>query len=293
MKSFILKVVLTCYILVSLLSGMHANRVNSEVVNSEIKRNTLPKITSTIDIMEMYYRENIPEEYANAFIYYTRDCPEIRQEFYSIMVHESGNFKAFVNKNSNGSYDLGPSQLNTHNLKNKYFMELYSPKETTFIETKYTYYMVITINFYKDLVRKHGKEYAFYAYNGGEKCVALIKENNKDSRNRSLINNVTNYNNSVNSILENTRNEIGTYIYNYRMANNPKTNHFQVVNTVQFKKETLGNKILTKLTENINKLVNSKELYYIRRRNEFAELHREELKVNTHPIVRVLNIQFA
>lgn len=293
MKSFILKVVLACCILISLFNGVYANRVNSEVVNSEIKRNTLPRIASTIDIMEMYYRENIPEEYANAFIYYTRNCPEIRQEFYSIMVHESGNFKAFVNKNSNGSYDLGPSQLNTYNLKNEYFMELYSPKETTFIETKYTYYMVITINFYKDLVRKYGKEYAFYAYNGGEKCVALIKENNKDSCNRSLIKNVKNYNNSVNNILENTRNEIGTYIYNYRLANKPKSNRFQAISTVQIKNETLGNKILTKLTENINKLVNSKELYYIRRRNEFAELRGEELRIDTHPIIRMLNIQFA
>ena len=103
-------------------------------------------------IEEEFYRNRIPSNYIDAFLYYTADKREIRMDFYSIMVHESANFTAFINKNANGSIDYGPSQLNSRNIEDPWFMEKFSPKDTTYIKTKYCRYMVITINFFYDLL---------------------------------------------------------------------------------------------------------------------------------------------
>lgn len=294
MKSFIIKIVLLVVFICSLYGNVSVKQnATNKYADMEKQR-----FVTTNTIMEMYYKEHIPEEFCNAFIYYTRTCPDIRQEFYSIMVHESGNFKSYVNKNANGSYDLGPSQLNSYNLKNKYFMELYSPRDKKHINSTYTYYMVITINFYRDLVSKYGKEYALYAYNGGEKCIKLIKENNKDPRYRSLIRNVTNYKRSVTNILTLTKLKMSHYVRAYRLANNSIfVNKSQRTNLSKFIYKKMFNMdsydYLCDITKNFDKLVNTKEIYYIRRRNEFAELNSEELKIDVHPLIRALEVQFA
>ena len=116
MKSFIIKIVLL-FVFICSLYGNVSPKQNATNKRADMEKH---RYATTNAIMEMYYKEHIPEEFCDAFIYYTRTCPDIRQEFYSIMVHESGNFKSYVNKNANGSYDLGPSQLNSYNLKNKY-----------------------------------------------------------------------------------------------------------------------------------------------------------------------------
>ena len=53
----------------------------------------------------------------------------------------------------------------------------------------------MTMNFYWDLVNKYGYDYAFYAYNGGEKTVELIK--NKSSQYASLVKTVKTYDKNV------------------------------------------------------------------------------------------------
>lgn len=161
------------------------------------------------DIEEAWYKERIPAKYADAFLYYTKNKPEIRMNFYSLMVHESSNFTAYVHKNKDGSYDYGPSQLNSKNLKNKTFQKYYRPKDESHITNKYCFYMVETINFYWDLYNKVGEKYAFYAYNGGERA-AMWKKEGKNT-NSSLIQNVTNYDKCIRLKIEEHTKELASY----------------------------------------------------------------------------------
>lgn len=175
---------------------------------------------NTEKIEEDFYRERIPAEYAEAFLYYTKNCKNNRIYFYSIMVHESCNFTVFKHKNRDGSIDKGPSQLNSKNLENEYFRELYCPKDESYITTRYCYYMVMTINLYDHLVSKYGYEYAFYAYNGGDKAVPIIKNNTINKRNKTFVSNIKAYNESVMYNVNRFSQELNNYIeeksYEYR-----------------------------------------------------------------------------
>lgn len=158
---------------------------------------------------EQWYLERIPKEYGDAFLYYTQDRTEMRMHFYSLMVHESNNFKAFVNKNLDGSWDYGPSQLNSNNIKNPLFRELYNPKDESHITSKYCFYMVMSINLYWDLVCKYGYEYAFYAYNGGERTIRYKKAG--INQNTSLMKSVTSYDMKVRELIDKHTMELNTY----------------------------------------------------------------------------------
>ena len=158
---------------------------------------------------EAWYKERIPAKYADAFLYYTRTKPEMRMNFYSLMVHESNNFTVFVHKNNDGSYDYGPSQLNSKNLTNKTFQKYYRPTDESHITNKYCFYMVETINFYWDLYNKVGEDYAFFAYNGGEKAADWKKRG--INPNSSLIKNVTAYDKAVRSNIEKYTKELASY----------------------------------------------------------------------------------
>jgi len=158
---------------------------------------------------EAWYKERIPAKYADAFLYYTRTKPEMRMNFYSLMVHESNNFTVFVHKNNDGSYDYGPSQLNSKNLTNKTFQKYYRPTDESHITNKYCFYMVETINFYWDLYNKVGEDYAFFAYNGGEKAADWKKRG--INPNSSLIKNVTAYDKAVRSNVEKHTKELASY----------------------------------------------------------------------------------
>ena len=152
-------------------------------------------ILSDETLEENFYLDNIPIEYGDAFLYYTRNRKERRPYFFSLMLHESNGFTSFKNRNKDGSYDYGPSQLNSNNIKNENFRKWYNPKDESHITNRYCFYMVMSINFYWDLVNKYGYDYAFYAYNGGERTVKLIK--NKSSHNASLIKAVKSYDAAV------------------------------------------------------------------------------------------------
>ena len=159
---------------------------------------------------ENFYLDNIPTEYGDAFLYYTKDKKEMRPYFFSLMMHESNGFTAFKHKNKDGSYDYGPSQLNSNNIKNKKFRKWYNPKDESHITNRYCFYMVMSINFYWDLVNKYGYDYAFYAYNGGERTVKLIK--NKSSRNASLIKAVKSYDAAVRKRMQQAEKNLEKYV---------------------------------------------------------------------------------
>ena len=166
--------------------------------------------------IEDFYRERIPAEYSEAFLYYTRDCPEIRMNFYSLMVVESGNFTVFRHINKNGTVDLGPSQLNSSNLKNERFVRIFTPKDKSKITSKYCYYMVMSIGYYKDLYERFGERYAFFAYNGGDKAARFIKSG-ETHHSRSLIKNVTRYDNIVREKIQKYSLELHEYVVNKRI----------------------------------------------------------------------------
>lgn len=276
-------------LLMILVSTIYVFSYNNSTTNfSTCTKANIKKIPSTDDLMEMFYKERIPEEFCSAFLYYTKDDPTIRPNFYSIMVHESANFTVFVNKNKNGTYDYGPSQLNSDNLKNDYFMWLYDPKDKSMINTTYTHYMVITINFYKDLVRKYGKDYALYAYNGGERCVELIKNESKDPKYASLLANVKAYNRNVTKRTEQTVKELTKYVDDMKqqlIAESVGTNDKFLKNNLSVQTSSF--------IKNINKSRNDICLYFFRRRKNFANLEQEKFEVERHPIIHMLEIKFA
>lgn len=203
MKNIILTVVLL--FITTILAGYEYYSASTYI---DLSKQMVPDTV----LEENFYRERIPAEFAEAFLYYTSHIPEIRMNFYSIMVHESGNFRFFRNRNRNGSVDLGPSQLNSDNLKNPRFVKAFKPKDESMITTKNCYYMVMTIGYYHDLYTRLGDKYAFYAYNGGDRAAALIRKNNKDARFAHLLNNVRTYDSKVRSLIQKHTKELKNWI---------------------------------------------------------------------------------
>ena len=244
---------------------------------------------STEFIEEEYYKEKIPAEYADAFLYYTRNFKNkstFRRNFYSIMVHESNNFTSFVHKNADGSVDKGPSQLNSNNIKNPTFRKYYNPNDESRITSVYCFYMVMTINFYYDLVSKYGEKYAFYAYNGGEKVVKLVKnnENIEDPRKESLLNQVRIYDSKVRNKLASINSEIESYINNYK-----------AIKVVELASEIMSdlyhNELSPTLLKNICKFGDN-NLFYIRR-EDFIYFEFEEIGIICNPSIGGFEIQTA
>lgn len=216
MKHTTKKLFLLALIFCNLSFTVFANRTDSKLEEAIIDNTQedfwymmSEKSLSDNEVEEAWYRERIPAKYADAFLYYTRTKPEMRMNFYSLMVHESCNFTAFVNKNKDGSYDYGPSQLNSRNLTNKTFQKYYRPTDESHITNKYCFYMVETINFYWDLYNKVGEDYAFFAYNGGERAARWKKRG--INPNSSLIKNVTAYDKAVRSNVEKYTKELASY----------------------------------------------------------------------------------
>lgn len=169
-------------------------------------------IISDKEIEENFYKQRIPSTYSDAFLYYTRNCPELRMAFYSIMVHESGNFTVYKRKNTDGSYDLGPSHLNSNNIKNAYFRELYNPKDESHITNVYCFYMVMSLNYFRDMVDKFGNiQDAFYAYNGGQKAPKIIKSKTIPKNKERFVKNVKSYATAINNNIDKYELELNEY----------------------------------------------------------------------------------
>lgn len=164
-------------------------------------------------IEENFYKTRIPKAYSDAFLYYTRKHKELRMSFYSIMVHESANFKVYERRNSNGSYDLGPSHLNTNNIKNAYFRELYNPTDESHITNKYCFYMIMSLNYFIDMVDKFDGNLtdAYYAYNGGQKAPSIIHSKNIPKNKQKFVRNVSAYGNAILNNIEKSTEELRIY----------------------------------------------------------------------------------
>ena len=228
-------------------------------------------ILSDEKLIENFYLDNIPSEYSDAFLYYTRNRKEMRPYFFSLMMHESNGFTIFEHKNKDGSYDYGPSQLNSNNIKNEKFRNWYNPKDESHITNKYCFYMVMSINFYWDLVNKYGYDYAFYAYNGGERTVKLIK--NKSSHNASLIKAVKLYDAAVRKRMLLTETNLKKYVVQKRAEH---------INELQYKIIERFYDIRSTTSERIAKVKSESNDLFLQDTNEFGNydvfyIRREDL----------------
>ena len=239
---------------------------------------------------ENFYLDNIPTEYGDAFLYYTKDKKEMRPYFFSLMMHESNGFTAFKHKNKDGSYDYGPSQLNSNNIKNEKFRNWYNPKDESHITNRYCFYMVMSINFYWDLVNKYGYDYAFYAYNGGERTVKLIK--NKSSRNASLVKAVKSYDAAVRKRMQQAEKNLEKYVAQKRAEHIDELQYKIIENFNDIRLLALNqsnkNKSNDSILQDTNEFGNY-NIFYIRR-EDFLQFEIKEGVVIGETIIGTLNI---
>lgn len=236
---------------------------------------------------ENFYLDNIPTEYGDAFLYYTKDKKEMRPYFFSLMMHESNGFTAFKHKNKDGSYDYGPSQLNSNNIKNEKFRKWYNPKDESHITNRYCFYMVMSINFYWDLVNKYGYDYAFYAYNGGERTVKLIK--NKSSRNASLIKAVKSYDAAVRKRMQQAEINLEKYVAQKRAEHIDELQYKIIKNFDDIRLVALNrSKSNDSILQDTNELGNY-NIFYIRR-EDLLQFEIKEGIIIGETIIGTLNI---
>lgn len=239
---------------------------------------------------ENFYLDNIPTEYGDAFLYYTKDKKEMRPYFFSLMMHESNGFTAFKHKNKDGSYDYGPSQLNSNNIKNEKFRKWYNPKDESHITNRYCFYMVMSINFYWDLVNKYGYDYAFYAYNGGERTVKLIK--NKSSRNASLVKAVKSYDAAVRKRMQQAEKNLEKYVSQKRAEHIDELQYKIIENFNDIRLVVLNrsnkNKSNDSILQDTNEFGNY-NIFYIRR-EDLLQFEIKEGVVIGETIIGTLNI---
>jgi len=241
---------------------------------------------------ENFYLDNIPTEYGDAFLYYTEDKKEMRPYFFALMMHESNGFTAFRHKNKDGSYDYGPSQLNSNNIKNENFKKWYNPKDESHITNRYCFYMVMSMNFYWDLVNKYGYDYAFYAYNGGERTVRLIK--NKSSRSASLVKAVKAYDAAVRKQMQLAEINLKKYVVQkraehikelqYKMTEDFNDIRLTTLLEQPVKYESTNNSILQDTNE-----FGNHNIFYIRR-EDLLQFEIKEGVVVGETIIGTLNI---
>ena len=240
---------------------------------------------------ENFYLDNIPTEYGDAFLYYTKDKKEMRPYFFSLMMHESNGFTAFKHKNKDGSYDYGPSQLNSNNIKNEKFRNWYNPKDESHITNRYCFYMVMSINFYWDLVNKYGYDYAFYAYNGGERTVKLIK--NKSSSNASLIKAVKSYDAAVRKRMQQAEKNLEKYVAQKRAEHIDELQYkiienFNDIRLVALDRSKNKSKSNDSILQDTNEFGNY-NIFYIRR-EDLLQFEIKEGVVIGETIIGTLNI---
>ena len=240
---------------------------------------------------ENFYLDNIPTEYGDAFLYYTKDKKEMRPYFFSLMMHESNGFTAFKHKNKDGSYDYGPSQLNSNNIKNEKFRNWYNPKDESHITNRYCFYMVMSMNFYWDLVNKYGYDYAFYAYNGGERTVKLIK--NKSSRNASLIKAVKSYDAAVRKRMQQAEKNLEKYVAQKRAEHIDELQYkiienFNDIRLVALDRSKNKSKSNDSILQDTNEFGNY-NIFYIRR-EDLLQFEIKEGVVIGETIIGILNI---
>lgn len=146
--------------------------INLNCINAEEVFNDALKYDSNVTLNDVYsVAENyIPNYLMDSFKEYTVMENENESKYFAIQILSIGYWesgwkitKSKINKD--GSYDVGYMMLNTKNISNERFMDIYGPDKNTSndLET----YLIVCINFYKELYGRYETD-AVYAYNCGE-----------------------------------------------------------------------------------------------------------------------------
>jgi hypothetical protein len=129
------------------------------------------KFTSedVIDLVE----NMVPDPYINAFLHYSTLNSRYKTDTFRLYLlalgyRESEWVSTRSHKvNDNGTYDWGYLMLNDHNIRNSYFMTTYGPTIDFIPHDLMGLYLVVCINYFKDLYLRFGCD-ALYVYNAGE-----------------------------------------------------------------------------------------------------------------------------
>jgi hypothetical protein len=238
-----------------------------------------------------FYKERIPDEFSDAFLFYTDNDSELRLKFYSLMVVESANFKYYYNKNPNGTVDIGPSQLNSANLEDPWFVQIFSPKNDKYINTHHTYCMVLTINFFKDITTWADKEYKFMVYNGGPKAQRIVPLAYKTAAQKSFTRNVTNYDKLVRAQIEKTKEDFEKFVTNeYYNMSALRISAILQLKPAEELKSVIKNFSSGKKPIDFNKPRDNNVLY-IKRRYNFVKFDLEEFIIENQSIIDLLSIK--
>ncbi len=125
--------------------------------------------------VEVLVSKVVPEEVKEAFLYYTANEDERKQNTWRLQLLAAGRVESewtvtrSHHANANGSYDYGYLMLNENNFTNQTFLDYYVPtmSDGFTVTDKQEWYVITCINFYKDLYSKYGCD-AWYCYNAGE-----------------------------------------------------------------------------------------------------------------------------
>jgi hypothetical protein len=130
----------------------------------------------TSEDVEQLSRAVVPEEYIEAFLYYSETGSGYLTDILRIYLLGLGDVESewmrtkSYKQNANGTYDLGYLMLNEGNLYNRAFMDKYGPVNEFEAKDKIELYLIACIRLFKDLYLRYGCD-AFYAYNAGERCI--------------------------------------------------------------------------------------------------------------------------
>ena len=149
----------------------------------------------------------------------------------------------------------------------------------------------MSINFYWDLVNKYGYDYAFYAYNGGERTVKLIK--NKSSRNASLIKAVKSYDAAVRKRMQQAEKNLEKYVAQKRAEHIDELQYkiienFNDIRLVALDRSKNKSKSNDSILQDTNEFGNY-NIFYIRR-EDLLQFEIKEGVVIGETIIGTLNI---
>lgn len=163
----------------------HSYKINKDVESRKIFNKYFEDVA-----YYKFIKESIPEKFVLPFFQFTKDNKNLGIEILGIAKHES-NWKWFRGKmNENGSVDLGPLMLNSFNIQDKSFMKYFANNCEEYIYDLDIYYMLICINYYKNIRINYGPWHALQIYNGGYRAI-------RRSASKKLKTTVTKYANTV------------------------------------------------------------------------------------------------
>ena len=162
------KIALLLLLLLGMCCGAYTHIPKEVIFDYSIVENKDVKLSDVYSVAEKY----VPKDLFGSFKEYTMMDSEKETMLFVIQIlsigyWESGWKVTRSKQNKDGSYDVGYMMLNTKNIGNQRFMDIYGPSEGEDVSNEFETYLIVCINFYKDLYGRYESD-AVYAYNCGE-----------------------------------------------------------------------------------------------------------------------------